>query len=97
MKSGVFWRACAVWALVLGSIALVRSLLQQGEVEIRQVPPRVPFVGEAACLPPEVETTSGELIPNSGPQATDLLSCGRCFLSDLQARAPHVSRRPSPG
>jgi len=56
--SGWFWKVCAVWALVLGSIAVARPGFESVPVQAA-----MPAVGQTVTLPPSLTTVSGEVIP----------------------------------
>ena len=75
----MFWRICAVWALLLGTIVIVRpyfsrQLVLASEAErLAMESEAMPIIGEVVDLPSTLATIDGQTIPTLGRAASTFM------------------------
>ena len=60
----MFWRICAVWALVLVTVLVARPYLSERIVQVESG--FMPSIGDAVSLPSTFRTTDGRIVPALG-------------------------------
>lgn len=112
MGTGRFWKVCAVWALFLGSIVVIRPMIGASQPRSTSQPVPMPAQGDKVDMPANVQTTSGATIPTLSADTAETLflvtwtGCAICkrdlptfgdLLSSAQAAGIAVRMLVTPG